>query len=76
MLSNKLCRWCFIVIATPLVAPFEVLQAQIPGGRYTGLFSGGGTTSFRLEIASDGSRVIQIVADRLLCGSDRHTHSP
>lgn len=74
MLFKKLYHWSLIVIATLLIAPFEAAQAQIPGGRYTGLFSEGSPNSFALELSSDGSQVVEIVSDALSCSfGDSHT---
>lgn len=74
MLSKKLCRWSFVILAAQLIAPVEAPQAQIPGGRYTGLFSERSPNSFALELSSDGSQVVEIVSDALSCSfGDSHT---
>ncbi|MBA2593096.1 MAG: hypothetical protein M3495_14275 [Pseudomonadota bacterium] len=73
MLFQKISRWFLFIIAALAIAPFEVSQAQIPGGRYTGLYSEGRVSTFRFELSSDGSQVIEIAAIDLPCPSERHT---
>lgn len=73
MLFQKVSSLVLNVITALIISSFQPAQAQIAGGRYTGLYSGGPSNSFRFELSSDGTQVIEMVAIDLRCPSERHT---